>query len=120
MVRKGTKKPRKLTKTDRLPLIEKALRKRIKADLVQMILTIAKDHGVVARELERQLTVEKPVDLLVADVSSAIERATDFDERMINHNLDVDWQAYEDVQKWALATYQTSGILRTQSHWHSS
>ena len=98
MVRKGTKKPRKLTKTDRLPLIEKALRKRNKADLVQMILTIARDHGVVTRELERQLAVEKPVDLLVADVSSAIDGATAFDERMINYNFDVDWQAYGDVQ----------------------
>ena len=98
MVRKGTKKPRKLTKTDRFPLIEKALRKRTKADLVQMILMIARDHGVVARELERQLAVEKPVDLLIADVSFAIDRATDFDERMMNYNFDVEWQAYEDVQ----------------------
>lgn len=59
---------------------------------------IAKDHPVVARELESRLDVEKPLDLLVVDVSSAIDRATDFDERMINHNFDVEWQAYEDVQ----------------------
>ncbi len=97
MVRKGTKKPRKLTKSDRYPLIEKALCKQTKADLLQIILRIARDHSVVARELERQLAVEKPVDLLVADVSSAIDRATDFDERMMNDNFDVDWQAYEDV-----------------------
>jgi hypothetical protein len=32
-------------------------------------------------------------------VSSSIDRATDFDERMMNHNFDVDWQAYADVQK---------------------
>jgi hypothetical protein len=49
--------------------------------------------------LEDRLNIEKPVDLLVADVSSAIDRATDFDERMTNHNFDVDWQAYADVQK---------------------
>jgi hypothetical protein len=59
---------------------------------------IAKDHPVVARELESRLDVEKPLDLLVVDVSSAIDRATDFVERMIDHNFDVDWQAYEDVQ----------------------
>ena len=98
MVKKGTKKPRKIAKTDRFPLIEKVLRKRTKADLIEMILMIAKDHPVVARELESRLDVEKPLDLLVVDVSSAIDRATDFDERMINHNFDVDWQAYEDVQ----------------------
>jgi len=98
VVRKGTKKPRKLADTDRFPLIEKALRKRTKSDLIETILMIARDHGVVARELERQLAVEKPVDLLVSDVSSAIDRATDFDERMMNDNFDVDWQAYEEVQ----------------------
>lgn len=64
-----------------------------------MILKLAKEHAVVARELERRLDVEKPGDLLVADVSSAIDRATAFDENMINYNFDVDWQAYSDVQK---------------------
>jgi len=99
VVKKGTKKPRKLAKSDRFPPIEKELHKRTKAELVAMILAIAKEHAVVARELEDRLTIEKPVDLLVADVSSAIDRATDFDERMMNHNFDVDWQAYADVQK---------------------
>jgi hypothetical protein len=42
---------------------------------------------VVARELEDRLTIEKPVDLLVADVSSATARATDFDEHLMNHNF---------------------------------
>ena len=98
MVKKGTKTPRKLARTDRFTLIEKMLRKRTKADLIEMILVIAKDHAVVARELESRLDVDKPRDLLVVDVSSAIDRATDFDQKMINHNFDVDWQAYEDVQ----------------------
>ena len=98
MVKKGTKPPRKLAKTDRFGLIEQALRKRTKADLVEMILMIARDHAVVTRELEGRLDVEKPLDLLVVDVSSAIDRATAFDERMINHNFDVDWQAYEGVK----------------------
>lgn len=99
MVKKGTKKPRKLAKSDLFPLIEKELHKRTKAELVAMILAIAKEHAVVARELEDRLTIEKPVDLLVADVSSAIDRATDFDERMMNHNFDADWEAYVEVQK---------------------
>jgi hypothetical protein len=99
VVKKGTKKPRKLAKSARFPLIDRELRKRTKADLIAMILGIAREHSVVARELEDRLTIEKPVELLVADVSSAIDRATDFDERMMNHNFDVDWQAYADVQK---------------------
>jgi hypothetical protein len=99
VVKKGTKKPRKLAKIDRFPLVEKELHKWTKAELVAMILAIAKEHAIVARELEDRLTIEKPADLLVADVSSAIDRATDFDERMMNHNFAVDWQAYADVQK---------------------
>lgn len=99
MVKKGTKKARKLAKVDRFRLIEKELRKRTKEELVAMILAIAQAHVVVARELEDRLPIEKPVDLLIADVSSAIDRATDFDERMMNHNFDVDWQAYAEVQK---------------------
>lgn len=47
MVKKGTKKLRKLAKSDRFPLIEKQLHKRSKADLVAMILAIAKKHAVV-------------------------------------------------------------------------
>jgi hypothetical protein len=99
VVKKGTKRPRKRARSDRFPLIEMELQKRTKAELVEMILAIAKEHAIVARELEDRLTIEKPVDLLVADVSSAIDRATDFDERMMNRNFDVDWQAYADVQK---------------------
>ncbi len=64
-----------------------------------MILAIAKEHAVVAREVEDRLNIEKPAELLVADVSSAIDRATFFDIRMMNHNFDVDWQAYADVRK---------------------
>jgi hypothetical protein len=99
VVKKGTKKARKLAKIDRFPLIEKELYKRTKAELVAMILAIAKEHAVVAGELEDRLTIEKPMDLLVADVSSAIDRATYFDKHLMNHNFDVDWQAYAEVQK---------------------
>jgi hypothetical protein len=99
MVKKGTNKARKIVKTDRFPLVERELHKQTKAELVALILAIAKEHAVVARELEDRLNIEKPVDLLVADVSGAIERATDFDERMMNHNFAVDWRAYADVRK---------------------
>jgi hypothetical protein len=98
VVKKRTKQPLKLAKSDRFPLIENKLHKWTKAELVAMILAIAKKHAVVARELEDRLAIEKPVDLLVVDVSSAIDRATDFDERMMNYNFDVDWHAYSLVQ----------------------
>jgi hypothetical protein len=49
VVKKGTKRPRTLAKPDRFPLIDRELRKRTKADLIAMILRIAKKHTVVAR-----------------------------------------------------------------------
>lgn len=76
-----------------------------------MILAIAKEHAVVARELEDRLTIEKPVDLLVADVPSAVDRATDFDERVMNHSFVVDWQAYADVQKGLSQLVELAGPL---------
>ena len=99
MAKKRPKRPRTLAKTDRFKLIDKELHKRTKADLIAMILAIAKKHAVVARDLEDRLSIEKPLDLLVNDISCAISQATDFDERMMGDNFDVDWQAYEDVQK---------------------
>ena len=48
MVKKGTKLPRKPAASDRFPPIEKELYKRTKAELVAMILAIAKKHAVVA------------------------------------------------------------------------
>lgn len=95
----GTKKPPKVSKSDRIAPIDGALRKRTKAELTAMLLAIAKEHPAVARGLEERLNIMKPVKRLVADVSTAIDRATDFDERLMNHNFNVDWQAYAEVQK---------------------
>jgi hypothetical protein len=99
MVKKRATLPRKITQPDRFPLIEKELHKRVKADLVAIIMTIAREHPGVARELIDQLNVKVPVELLVVDLASAIDRATDFDERFINTNFEVDWKAYDEVQK---------------------
>ncbi|NQT14033.1 MAG: hypothetical protein HQ582_14865 [Planctomycetes bacterium] len=100
----GTKKPCKRGKANPFPLIEKALGKRTKAELIEMIVKMAKEHATFSRELEDQLCIERPADSLVANVSSAIDRATDFDERQMNYNFDVDWQAYADARKglWKL------------------
>lgn len=99
MVNKKTKKASQITKSDCFPLIEKALHKRTKAELVAMVLAIARGHDVVARELEERLDIKKPMDQVIADVLSAINRATWFDERMVNQNFDVDWKAYDEVRK---------------------
>lgn len=93
------KPPRKRPTTDRFPLIEKALKKRTKADLVKLFVKLAKGNAELSRTLEAELDVRKPVDLLVADIESAICLATDFDDRDVNHNFDYDYDAYVDVEK---------------------
>lgn len=93
------KRSSKRSTTDRFPLIEKALKKRTKADLVKLVVKLAKSNATLSRDLESALDVRKPVDLLISDVESAICRATDFDERDANHNFDYDYGAYEDVKK---------------------
>ena len=119
MVKKQTQRPLKPAIPDGFPLIEKALRQRTKADLIAMILRMAEEQAVIGRELEDHLNIEKPVGQLVPDVSAAIERATDFDRRMMNRNFDVDWQAYAAVQK-GLSRLIELGSLRMRSRWHSS
>ena len=92
------KSPRKRATTDRFPLIERALKKLTKADLVAIVMKLAKDNAQLSRALEAELDVQKPVDLLISDIESAICLATDFDDRQRNYNFDYDYQAYEDVE----------------------
>ncbi len=112
MVRKGN---RKLPESDPFPLIEKALSKRTKVELVAIMLAIAREHPIVVRELENRLTIVKPADLLAADLSSAIDRATGFDERLLNHNFDVDWNAYAEVQKGLLRLVDLNQLADAKS-----
>ncbi len=54
MVKKRTRQPRKLATRNRFPPIEKELHKRTRADLVALIVAIAREHAAVARELEER------------------------------------------------------------------
>ena len=98
MATKRKAMPPKRATADRFPLIETALKKRTKVDLIAIVMRLAKKHDEMSRALEAELDVQKPADLLSEDVASAICRATNFDENMLNHNFEVDWQAYEDVK----------------------
>lgn len=82
---------------DRLPVIENSLKKCTTADLVQLIIKLAKSNASLWKGLEAELDVQKPVELLVADMESAIGVATNVDDRNINSNFDYDFKAYEHV-----------------------
>ncbi len=97
--RKATKKVPKRTKVSPLDRLRKALAKRTKAELVDVIVEFASEERKILRELEAQFNVEEPPEDLVASTKQAIADATDFDEREINHNFDYDYQAYTTVQK---------------------
>lgn len=99
MVKKKAKPPAKPKIPSVIAIIGSALRKQTKEELVALLLGLAKNHYVVTRELEAKLKIEKPVELLIADIASSIDRATDFDEDDRNCNFDVDSEEYERVQK---------------------
>ena len=45
------------------------------------------------------VTLDKPVHLLLNDVTVAIDIATRVDEKRINYNFEFDWCAYEAVRR---------------------
>ena len=76
-----------------------ALKRRNKAELVDLLLELAQaDHGIL-RQLNARLDVAAAPDELVAATRLAIADATDFDERDINRNFDYDYEAYHEVKR---------------------
>lgn len=84
---------------ERQELLRAALKKRKKADLVEVALRIAQQDKASQWLLEQEVGLDKPVKLLVHDIEVAIEIATRVDERGLNRNPAIDWAAYEAVQR---------------------
>ncbi|MFO0904872.1 MAG: hypothetical protein U0939_17840 [Pirellulales bacterium] len=58
------------------------------------------DENIHARWfIEAQLQVSKPIELLLHDLREAIRSATHFDQRRINTNFPVDWDACAEVKR---------------------
>ena len=79
--------------------LKAALTKCKKAELVDLIVKLAKANRAIQRQLESQFEVEAPPEELTAATRVAIADATDFDEREINYNFDYDYQAYSTVNR---------------------
>jgi len=88
--------PKTKVTTDRL---KATLAKRKKAELVDVIVEMAKANRSIQRQLESQFGVVAPPEELIAATRVAIADATDFDEREINYNFDYDYQAYNTVKR---------------------
>ena len=79
--------------------LRKALSRRGKAELVDVLLELAQADRGVLRQLKTRFDVAAAPKELVAATRQAIADATDFDEREINHNFDYDYEAYEEVKR---------------------
>jgi len=96
----GKKKvPKKAVAIDRFALIEAALRKLAKQELVEWLVRAARQDDDFCYDLESELSIELPNAALLDNLHEAIRSATDFDQRMMNHNFDYDYRAYERIAK---------------------
>ncbi len=79
--------------------LRRVLTKRKKADLIDVIVELARADRNIMRQLEMQFGVEAPPSELIAGTRQAIIDATNFDEREVNYNFDYDYQAYSTIQR---------------------
>jgi hypothetical protein len=91
---------KKVSKTsDMVPRLRKALAKRRKDELIDVLVEWAKEDRRLLRRLAEQFDLESPPQELAAATQQAIADATDFNERDINRNFDYDSAAYTEVQR---------------------
>jgi hypothetical protein len=94
------RRPKKIIKTaDVAKRLHKALAKRTKKELIEVLVELARDDRNVLRQLESRFELEAPPQELAAATRQAIADATDFDERDINRNFSYDYAAYEAVKR---------------------
>jgi hypothetical protein len=79
--------------------LRKAISRRPKEELVDVLLALAETDRGILRQLTAQFAVAAAPDELVAATRQAITDATAFDERDINRNFDYDYAAYEEVKR---------------------
>jgi uncharacterized Zn finger protein len=91
--------------------LRRALMRRKKAELVDLLMDLAERDRGVLRWLTSRIDVSTTAEDLVAATRQAITDATDFDERDINRNFDYDYDAYEEVKR-NLSRLIGSGHLR--------
>jgi uncharacterized Zn finger protein len=91
--------------------LRRALARRKKAELVDVLIELAEADRGVLRQLTARFDVATTPDELVAAARQAIADATAFDEREINRNFDYDYEAYAEVKR-NLGRLIASGRLR--------
>jgi uncharacterized Zn finger protein len=97
--------------SDVAPRLRKALAKRTKDQLVEILVELASKDRQILRRLTERIDLESSPQELAAATRHAIADATDFDERDINRNFDYDYEAYGEVKR-NLARLIDQGELR--------
>jgi hypothetical protein len=94
------RRPKKIIKTaDVAKRLHKALAKRTKKELIDVLVELARDDRNVLRQLDARFELEAPPREVVLATRQAIADATDFDERDINRNFSYDYAAYDAVKR---------------------
>lgn len=97
------RQPRKAVPERKQPESRSALRRalcrRKKAELVEVLLELAQTDRGVLRQLAARFDVAAAPDELVAATYQAIADATHFDKRDINRNFAYDYEAYHEVKR---------------------
>ena len=110
--RRLKKVPKAADVADAAEGLRKALVKRKKGELVDVLVEVARGDYKLVRRLEARFGLDAPLKELVAATRQAIADATDFDEREINYNFDYDYEAYSEVKR-NLTRLIDQGQLRT-------
>jgi hypothetical protein len=79
--------------------LRRALARRKKAELVDVLMEMADADRAVLRRLTTRFAVAATTDDLVAATHQAIADATAFDKRDINRNFAYDYEAYAEVAR---------------------
>jgi hypothetical protein len=79
--------------------LRRALSKRKKSELVDVLIELAQADRGMLRHLIARFDVATAPDELVAATCQAITDATAFDRRDINRNFDYDYEAYGEVRR---------------------
>jgi hypothetical protein len=94
------RRPKKVVKTsDVAPRLRKALAKRTKDQLLDVLVELASKDRHILRRLAERIDLEALPQQLVAATRQAIADATAFDERDMNRNFDYDYAAYSEVKR---------------------
>ena len=94
------RRPKKIVKTaDVAKRFRKALAKRTKNELIDVLVELARNDRGVFGQLGARFELEARPEELVVATRQAIAKATDFDERDVNHNFEYDYAAYDAVKR---------------------